>query len=93
MGKEYRQVLRPFDGEGTSYSRGDIVDTTSWKNVSKLISVKYLSSFTVKESSKAVEPEKVEKLEEAPSVEVPKKAPAKKTSAPKKVADSANSAE
>jgi hypothetical protein len=93
MVKEYRQVLRSFDGEGTSYAKGDVVETSSWKNVSKLIATRYLSSFTVKESLKTSEPAKVEKLEEVPSVEEPKKAPAKKTSAPKKVADSAKSAE
>jgi len=64
MTKQYREVLRPFDGNGTRYQSGDIVEVSTWKHVHKLVATRYLSSFLVKQGqnepqeAKAEEPKK-----------------------------------
>lgn len=72
MTKQYREVLRPFEGNGTRYQVGDIVEVSACKNAHKLVATRYLSSFLVKQEQN--EPQEV-KAEEP-----------KKTTATKKVA-------
>lgn len=44
MSEQYREVLRSFEADGTVLKAGDIVDVTGWKNMEKLISMRYLGS-------------------------------------------------
>lgn len=37
-------VLRPFNGMGTTFLRGEVVDTTGWRTVASLVDRRYLSA-------------------------------------------------
>lgn len=62
MPEQYREVLRPLEADGTQHRAGDIVDVSGWRNVDKLVSMRYLGP--------------VRSSEQNPTVK--KKAPAKK---------------